>query len=171
MSCLLSAGVTRECGFQFGGLKKVYIGNYSEVTGVTYETDGTVSGITMSGATKFFEFEYELDTAQKLEELQVGAVSRFVNQTLTFKLAHITQAKTKVLEELANAILSAIVQTTDGTYWLFGDPNKSNGLKATVISIDSGTAKGDDATATVTLVGASLGYSDEVNANVITSIK
>ena len=97
MSCLLSAGVFKECGFAFGGLKKVYIGNYSSVSGLTYNSGGTVTGITMTALAKFFEFEYELDTAQKLEELVAGAVSRFVNQTLNFKLANMTQAKSKVL--------------------------------------------------------------------------
>ena len=170
MSCLLSAGVTRECGFAFGGLKKVYIGNYSSVTGVTYTTGGTVSGMTMTALAKFFEFEYELDTAQKLEELVAGNVSRFVNQTLNFKLANMTQAKSKVIEELAVGILTAIVQTSDNKYWLLGDINKSTGLKATVATIDSGTAKADDNSVSITLVGASLGYADEVEAAVVATV-
>ena len=170
MACLLSAGITKECGFAFGGLKKVYIGNFSEISGTTYQADGTVSGMTMTSGKTFFEFEYEVDTAQKLEELVAGAVSRYVNQTLNFKLANMTQAKSKVLEELAVATLSAIVQTSDGKFWLFGDINKSAGLKATVLTVDSGTAKGDDNSITVTLVGASLGYADEVLSTVVDSV-
>lgn len=170
MACLLSAGVTKECGFAFGGLKKVYIANFSEVTGATYTADGTVSGITMTAAKVFFEFEYEVDTAQKLEELVAGAVSRFINQTLNFKLANMTQAKSKVFEELAVSTLTAIVETSDGKYWLLGDPNKSTGLKATVLTVDSGTAKADDNSITVTLVGASLGYADEVEAAVVATV-
>lgn len=170
MSCLLSAGVTKECGFAFGGLKKVYIGNFSDVTGVTYTTGGTVTGITMSALAKFFNFEYEVDTAQKLEELVAGAVSRFVNQTLNFKLANMTQAKSVVLEQLAVGVLTAIVQTSDGKYWMFGDPNKSAGMRATVLTVDSGTAKADDNAITVTLVGASLGYADEVEAATVLTV-
>lgn len=170
MSCLLSSGVTKDCQFQYGGLKKVYLANYSEVTGVTYEADGTVSGMTMASGKTFFEFEYEVDTAQKLEELQVGAVSRFINQTLTFRLANLTQVKSKTIEELAIATLTGIIQTSDGLYWLFGDPNKSNGMRATVVTVDSGTAKGDDSTITITLVGASLGYADEVEASVVATV-
>ena len=170
MACLLSAGITKECGFAFGGLKKVYIANYSQVTGTTYQSDGSVSGLTLTSTSKFFEFEYEVDTAQKLEELVAGAVSRFVNQTLNFKLANMTQAKSKVLEELAVATLTAIVETSDGKFWLFGDINKSAGLRATVLTIDSGTAKGDDNSISVTLVGASLGYADEVLSAVVAGV-
>ena len=53
MSCLLSAGVTRSCGFQFGGLKKVYLANFEEVDSVATQTDGAITGVTMTstGAT------------------------------------------------------------------------------------------------------------------------
>ena len=168
MSCLLSAGVTRSCGFQFGGLKKVYLANFEEVASVAHQTDGEITGITMTstGAT-WYEFEYEPNTAQKLEELQAGAVSRFVNQTLNMRLANVTQAKKEVLEDLANATVSVILQTQDDLYWMFGEPTKSAGLRATVLSIDSGTAQSDDAAVTITLVGGNLGYADTVDATVV----
>lgn len=169
MSCLLSAGVTRSCGFQFGGLKKVYLANFDEVSAVAYSgTSGVITGVTMSstGAT-WYEFDYEPNTAQKLEELQAGAVSRFVNQTLNMKLANITQAKKMVLDTLANATVSAIMQTQDDAFWFYGEPTKSAGLRATVLSIDSGTAQADDAAATLTLVGGSLGYANQITASAV----
>lgn len=168
MSCLLSAGVTRSCGFQFGGLKKVYLANFEEVSAVAHDATGLITGVTMTstGAT-WYEFEYEPNTAQKLEELQAGAVSRFVNQTLNLKLANITQAKKETLEDLANATLAAVIQTQDDLYWYFAEPTKSAGLRATVLSIDSGTAQADDAAVTITLVGGSIGYADTVKSTVV----
>lgn len=169
MSCLLSAGVTRSCGFQFGGLKKVYLANFDEVSAVAYSgASGVITGVTMSstGAT-WYEFDYEPNTAQKLEELQAGAVSRFVNQTLNMKLANITQAKKMVLDTLANATVSAIIQTQDDMFWFYGEPTKSAGLRATVLSIDSGTAQADDAAATITLVGGNLGYANQITADAV----
>lgn len=170
MSCLLSAGVTRSCGFQFGGLKKVYLANFEEVSAVAHDATGQITGVTMTstGAT-WYEFQYEQNTAQKLEELQAGAVSRFVNQTLNLKLANVTQAKKEVLEDLANATMAAIIQTQDDLYWYFAEPTKSAGLRATVLSIDSGTAQADDAAVTITLVGGSIGYADTVDASVVTA--
>lgn len=171
MSCLLSAGVTRSCGFQFGGLKKVFIANFEEVASLAYQTDGTVTGITMTtGATVWYSFEYEPNTAQKLEELVAGAVSRFVNQTLNMKLANMTQAKRTTLNALANATVAVVLQTQDDLYWYFGEPTKSAGLRATVLSIDSGTAQADDAAVTITLVGGSLGYAPVVSATAVAAI-
>jgi len=165
MSCLLSAGVTRSCGFQFGGLKKVYLANFEEVDSVTKDTDGQITGVTMTstGAT-WYSFEYEPNTAQKLEELQAGAVSRFVNQTLNMQLANVTQAKKEVIEDLANATVSVILQTQDDLYWFFAEPTLSAGLRATVLSIDSGTAQADDAAVTITLVGGNLGYANTIDS-------
>lgn len=169
MSCLLNAGVTRSCGFQFGGLKKVYLANFDEVSGLTYSgVTGLITAVTMTstGAT-WYEFEYEPNTSQKLEELQAGAVSRFVNQTLNMKLANVTQAKKMTLDILANATLSAIVQTQDDLYWFYAEPTKSAGLRATVLSIDSGTAQSDDAAVTITLVGGNLGYANQITAGAV----
>jgi len=171
MSCLLSGGVQRACGFQFGGLKKVYLANFEEVSGVTYSGNtGLITAVTMTstGAT-WYEYEYEPNTAQKLEELVAGAVSRFVNQTLNMKLANVTQAKKITLDTLANATLSVILQTQDDVYWMYGEPTKSAGLRATVLSIDSGTAQADDAAVTVTLVGGSLGYANQISASAVAS--
>jgi len=80
------------------------------------------------------------------------------------KLANVTQAKKMTLDSLANATLSAIVQTQDDIYWMYGEPTKSAGLRATVLSIDSGTAQADDAAVTITLVGGNLGYANQVTA-------
>jgi len=171
MSCLLSNGVTRSCGFQFGGLKKVYLANFEEVSAVAHSATGLITGVTMTstGAT-WYEFQYEPNTAQKLEELQAGAVSRFVNQTLNLKLANVTQEKKEVLEDLANATMAAIIQTQDDLYWYFAEPTKSAGLRATVLSIDSGTATADDAAVTITLVGGSIGYADTVESSVVAGL-
>ncbi len=172
MSCLLSNGVTRTCGFQFGGLKKVYIANYEEISSVNYSgATNVISGVTMTstGAT-WYEFEYEYNTGQKLEELQAGAVSRFVNQTLNMKLANVTQAKKEVIEDLANATVSVILQTQDDLYWMLGEKTKSAGLRATVLSIDSGTSNTDDAAVTITLVGSSLGYANQVDSASVAAI-
>ena len=168
MSCLLSAGVTRSCGFQFGGLKKAYLANFEEVSSVAKDVNGEITGVTMTstGAT-WYQFEYEPNTAQKLEELQAGAVSRFVNQTLNMQLANVTQAKKEVIEDLANATVSVILQTQDDLYWFSAEPTLSAGLRATVLSIDSGTAQADDAAVSITLVGGNLGYANTISSDAV----
>lgn len=168
MSCLISAGITRDCGFNFGGLQKIYLANAAEVTTVTKNPSNVITGITMASGSSFYEFEFEPETGQKLEELQAGNVSKFVLQTLNLQLANITQAKKEVLEDLAVSDIVAIMQTQDDVYWYFGELGR--GLKATTLSIDSGTADADNAVASISLVGGNRGYANQVSSTIIAGL-
>ena len=169
MACLFSAGITRDCGYNFGGLQKVYIANKSEVTGITSDAvTNQITGITMASGATFYEFEFEPETGQKLEELQAGNVSKYVLQTLNMQLANINQVKSDVLEDLALSDCVVIMQEQDDLYWLFGQLGR--GLKATTLSIDSGTADADNAVATVALAGGNRGYSKTVDSTIIAGL-
>ena len=168
MSCLISAGITRDCGYNFGGLQLVYLANATEVTAVSKDADNQITGITMATGATFYEFQFEPETGQKLEELQAGNVSKFILQTLNFQLANITQAKKEVLEDLGVSDLVCIMQTQDDLYWYFGELGR--GLKPTTLNIDSGTADADDAVATVALAGGNRGYANTVDSSIIAGL-
>lgn len=163
MSCLINAGLDRDCGFSFGGLSAMYLLSKDEVASVAKSSDNTITGITFTtGATAFFEYQFEPNTGQLLQELQAGSASRFVNQTVNGQFANITQAKKEVLEDLANAYVVAVVKDQAGKYWYAGESGR--GLLATALSIDTGLAEADAYVASITLVGGSLGYANEVAA-------
>ena len=158
MSCLLTSGATRQCSHEFGGLKEIYLANYSEVTGVTANpSTGQVTGITMSVGATFYTFEFVKDTAQALEELQDG-VSSFIQQTINFQLNGITLQKRDVLNEISLGTFVIIAKKPDNNYWVFGLPDTSIGLEATTDNIDSGTAFADPSSAIISLVGPSTAY-------------
>lgn len=158
MGCLINAGVLKECGHNFGGIKELYLGNSEDIATMTYAADGSISGATMVTAAVAYKFEFVKDTGQILEELVKNGASSFINQTLNFQLDKITLAKRDVLENLGLSTMYVIVKKADNSFWFYGEPSKSAGLEATVLTIDSGVAQGDSAGATITLVGGSLGY-------------
>lgn len=161
MACLITAGITRDCGFSFGGLQKVWLMNASEVTktGIIHElADGNITTIPMLTGTFPYEYEFEPETGQALQELQAGNVSRFVLQTLNLSLAGITQAKRNELESLANADLMVIYEDQNAQKWLFGEYGR--GLRATILTVDTGTADADDYVVQISLAGGSAGYAD-----------
>jgi hypothetical protein len=161
MSCLINAGLSRDCGFSFGGLKALYLISKEEVASVAKASDNTITGITLtSGATTFHQFDFEPNTGQLLQELQTGSASRFVNQTINGQFANLTQAKKEVLETLANAYVVGIAQDQSGKYWYAGESGR--GLIATSLSIDTGLAEADAYVATISLVGGALGYANQV---------
>ena len=168
MACLINAGITRDCGFSFGGLQKVYLANKADVDTVTHDVDGSISGITMITGATFYEYEFEPQTAQALQELTIGTVSRFINQTLNMSLAGMTQEKKDVLEDMANADMVAIYQDQAGTYWFYGE--KGRGLRAVTVNPDSGTADADDNLVTISLAGGNTGYADTVDSSIIAGL-
>jgi len=169
MSCLINAGLVRDCGFSFGGLKSLLLISAEEVAGYAKSSDNTITGITLtSGATVFHKFDFEPNTGQLLQELQTGSASRFVNQTVNGQFANMTQAKKEVLEDLANAYVVAIAQDQAGKYWLAGESGR--GLIATALSVDTGLAEADAYVATISLVGGSLGYANEVTSAAVAAV-
>ena len=168
MACLITAGITRDCGYSFGGLQLVYLANATEVSSVSKDTDGQITGITMVTGATFYQFEFEPQSGQKLEELQAGTSSKYILQTLNFQLANITQAKRNVLNDLGVGDMVAIMQDQSDLYWYFGDLGR--GLAATTLSVDSGAADADPAVATIALQGGNRGYSVTVDESIIAAL-
>ena len=166
MACLINSGIVRDCGFSFGGLQNIYLANKTDIDEITHDTlTGEITGITLLTGATFFQYEFEPETAQALQELQVGKVSRFINQTLNMSLATMTQEKKDALEELANADVVAIYQDQAGNYWFYGE--KGRGLRATTLNPDTGTADADDNLVAITLVGGNGGYADIVDSTIV----
>jgi hypothetical protein len=170
MACLITNGIARDCGFSFGGLKKMYIAPKANVITIgKNQTTNVITGITLqTGDTKFFAYEFEPNTAQLLQELQTGSASRFVNQTVNGQFAKITQVKKETLEDLANAEVVVIVQDQADIYWLAGE--YGTGLLAASLTIDSGLAQADAYVGNISLVGGSLGYANQVTSSIIAAL-
>ena len=169
MACLINAGITRECGFSVGGVQKIYLANKADVSSVDHDgTTNEITGVTMTTGGTFYQYEAEPETMQALQELTVGAVSRFVNQTLNMSLAGITQAKKVVLEDMANADMVAIYEDQSGIYWFFGENGR--GLRAITLNPDTGAADSDDNLVTISLAGGSTSYADTVSESIIAGL-
>ena len=162
MGCLLTGGITKECAHAFGGLKEVFIGNFDDIDTVTYDVDGSISGITMLSGATMYEFEFVKDTAQALEELVENGASSYINQTINLQLGNVTQERKNILEELSLGTFFVVVKKSDDLYWMYGEPKQSAGLEATALTIDTGAAQSDTSSVSITLVGASLGYADQI---------
>jgi hypothetical protein len=169
MACLINAGITRDCGFAFGGLQKIYLANKADVSTVAHDS-GTneITGITMTTGATFYEYEFEPETGQALQELQAGSISRFVLQTLNLSLAGMTQSKKDVLEDMANADMVAIYQKQDDVYFYYGELGR--GLRAATLTVDSGTADADSDLVQISLAGGNRGYADTVDSTIIAGL-
>jgi len=157
--CYIDSGATMTCGFSFGGVSKVLLGNWDDLSGVTRNTDNSISGFTG----QLYEFQSVEDTSSLVEALTRNASSLYVKATLNFQLNAPTQAKINLMQDLVNSWLFAVVQVSDGTYMMVGDTGR--GLRAIDgTQLATGAAQGDPYGITVILEGATLGYADTVEA-------
>lgn len=173
-NCLIITGVTGQgddCDVSFGGLLKVYIGNKSQVVSIGKSSDNTVTGITMSSGAKFYRFEFDDVVGSGLEEAVQGDAGGFVQQTLSMTLRNLNQTKKQVLSKLKRGKLIAIVQEPDGTYKLAGE--SGFGLQIAgggALTISRGVAATDQGGATLSLVGVTLDFANDVSSSIISGI-
>ena len=161
MSCYITSGVTLSCNFAFGSLRKIYLANYDQVTGVTQSPDGTISGISMTVGSKFYEFQPVVDTSSLVEAFERNGASTYLKCTLSFEMNSPNQSKIDILNSMANTWLIAVVEDSQGTYWMVG--NKGRGLRQIAGSqLSTGKAQTDNYSLTLTLEGNSLGYGDSL---------
>lgn len=166
MSCLIDAGISRACDFSVGGIKSgIWIVNDADVTGVTYGTNGQITGAT---AGTFYEFQPELQSAGFTQSLNAGQVSKFVSQVLVFSVAALTQAKVEILNTLALGSVQCVFQANDGNWYWMADNGSS--AKSTALEVVSGTADADDAMATITLTASNKGYAPTVDEDILAGL-
>lgn len=166
MSCLISNGIARACEFTVGGLQgSVWLANLADLESISYDVDGQVTGVTGVTGMTWYEYQPELNSASLAQSLQAGQVSRFVQQTLAFSIAALTQAKIKTLDDLSLTTLVGIVKGNDGNWYFVGDDGSA--LKSTALEVTSGAADTDDAVATITLQGSNKGHAPTIEESIL----
>lgn len=169
MSCLISNGISRACDFAVGGIQgSVWLANLEDVDTITYDADGSISGITLTSGTTFYEYQPELNSASLAQSLQAGQVSRFVQQTLAFSVASLTQAKIATIDDLSLSSMVAVFKSNDGNWYMAGD--NGSGLKASSLETTTGAADTDDAIATITLQGSNKGHAPTVDSSILDAL-
>lgn len=178
MSCLIDNGVARTCQFEAGGIQKLWMANFDEVTSITDgDADGVLDTITMDDVSDvFYEFKAARDSASFSSELQVNAGQKYYLQTLTFNIQSTselsnditgppdatndgdqTDEEAQLLQDLVDKLalgeFKAIIKTRTGRYFILGNDNP---LEATVASQQTGAAAGDTAGYTLTFTSEGL---------------
>jgi len=104
MPCTIIEGITLDCRQGAGGIKKLYLTEFANVSSIT-QSSGAVTAITMASGKKFWTVEVELEDAQLNEDATVSIENgtTFYAQTLTFSVYKMT-AKNRNIVRLLTAI-------------------------------------------------------------------
>jgi hypothetical protein len=121
MACNLSAGIQLGCRDNTGGLKTMWITDYTNVTSITSSTGDTITAI--SGTGTFYEFQLIRTSSQLTEtvnaSLENGTVF-YQGEVVTY-FNKLGQDKRNILKTLAQSQQLAIVaEDNNGQYFYLG---------------------------------------------------
>lgn len=166
MSCLVTTGRKEPCKNALGGLYKIFVGNYDDISGYTFAEDGfTITGLTNKN---IFEFELKGGNSftQSLASSRDNGTTA-VTQTLTVVLKNQSQKTHNEVMLLAYGRPKIIVQYNDGKAYLAG---KDFGMELTTSEAVSGTVQGDLNGYTMTFVGVEAQYANELGGATLANV-
>ena len=168
MPCLITEGITLDCRQGAGGIKKLYLTEFANVSSVT-SSSGSVTAITMASGKKFWTVEVELEDAQFDENATVSIENgtTFYEQTLTFSVYKMTAKNRNIVRLLTQNRLMVIVQDADDVYHLSGE---TRAMHLTAGTSSTGKAMGDKNGYSLTLTGKEPLPANKVNSGVISGI-
>jgi len=173
MACnaqLLNGGISLGCDSNSGGIKKMYITDFANITGLTEQSGGVlvssgevISAIAMSTGTLFYEFEFLKNTSsyQETATISLENGTTFYTQLITLVIPRREQAKRNKIALLAagQKKLAIIVQDSNSLYWYFG---QEEGCIMTALDGGSGVAKTDANAYTITFTAEEPAQAPEV---------
>jgi hypothetical protein len=141
MSCDLTAGYTKPCADNVGGIDYIQVIELANVTGFT-ENAGEVTGINIASGKRMWrwDLERELSSATATLTRSRDNGTLFSAQGLNIVLNDNTKATRNQLLLMGKNDLFVIVKHTNGDFELFG---ANNGLTMVTAQHATGTTKSD----------------------------
>ena len=150
MACALTTGRSLPCKSAFGGIKKVYFGDFGGITAVSLGADGEVATIT---GTQPDWYEYDVKGNSSLETTVTSSRENgttFYTQTLNLTLTYLDAKTQNELQIIAVGRPYVVVEDYYGNQFLCGF---ENGMECTGGTTVTGAAAGDLSGFTLTMEG------------------
>lgn len=169
MACLITLnGITLDCQPSLGGIKKVWLTQYSDVSEVTVDPESNmISAINNAG--DWYEYQFRKATGSLTSTLNVDETAgiNYVSNELSLVFTKMETAKRIEIAALSIGQLCAIVLDSNGHYWFLGIDDY---VSASAGAGNTGTAKGDQNAYTLTLSTDSDSYPYEIDPSKIETI-
>lgn len=170
MACLISLkGITLDCQPSLGGIKRVWITQYSDVKSVVVGEDNMIESITLEAEAEWYEYQFRKATGSLTSTLNVdeSAGVNYVSNELALVFTKMETAKRIEIAALSIGQLAVVVEDSNGHYWFLGKDDYVSASAGTGIT---GTAKGDQNAYTLTLSTDSDSYPYELSSTAIEAI-
>lgn len=163
-------GIAADCQTNVGGVREIYIANYSDVTAVEVdETSNMIKTITMADTAKFKKYAFKKNTSSMTSTLNVDPANgvNFVQTDLTVVFAKQETVKRMEIAKLSLGELRVIVLDANGKYWFLG---QEEFVSATSGSAETGTNRTDGNRYQIVLTDYSSSYPYEVDPTIVADL-
>ena len=171
MSCSqLLNGIAADCQTNVGGVREVYIANYSDVTAIEVDdSSNMIKTITMADSAKFKKYAFKKNTSSMTSTLNVDPANgvNFVQTDLSLVFAKQETVKRMEIAKLSLGELRVIVLDANGKYWFLG---QEEFVSATAGTAETGTNRTDGNRYSITLTDYSSSYPYEVTPTIIADL-
>ena len=163
-------GIAADCQTNVGGVREVYIANYSDVTAIEVDdTSNMIKTITMADTAKFKKYAFKKNTSSMTSTLNVDPANgiNFVQTDLTVVFAKQETVKRMEIAKLSLGELRVIVLDANGKYWFLG---QEEFVSATAGTAETGVNRTDGNKYTITLTDYSSSYPYEVDPTIVDAL-
>lgn len=169
MSCASQtlAGLSTNCDYNVGGIKKIYIANRNDVTSVEIDNiEQMVTQITMADTKKFYAYNFKKGAASFTSTATIDNANGvyFVQTVVSIDFAKMETRKRIEMSALSLGELIVIVLDANGKYWLLGEEEYAY---ATAGTGETGAARTDSNKYHLELTDESSDYPYEVDSSII----
>ena len=171
MACSqLLNGIAADCQTNVGGVREVYIANYSDVSAIEVDdSSNMIKTITMADTAKFKKYAFKKNTSSMTSTLNVDPANgvNFVQTDLSLVFAKQETAKRMEIAKLSLGELRVIVLDANGKYWFLG---QEEFVSATAGTAETGVNRTDGNKYTITLTDYSSSYPYEVTPTIVADL-
>ena len=163
-------GIAADCQTNVGGVREVYIANYSDVTAIEVDdSSNMIKTITMADTAKFKKYAFKKNTSSMTSTLNVDPANgvNFVQTDLSLVFAKQETVKRMEIAKLSLGELRVIVLDANGKYWFLG---QEEFVSATAGTAETGTNRQDGNRYTITLTDYSSSYPYEVTPTIVADL-
>ena len=163
-------GIAADCQTNVGGVREVYIANYSDVTAIEVDdSSNMIKTITMADSAKFKKYAFKKNTSSMTSTLNVDPANgvNFVQTDLSLVFAKQETVKRMEIAKLSLGELRIIVLDANGKYWFLG---QEEFVSATAGTAETGVNRTDGNKYTITLTDYSSSYPYEVDPTIVDAL-
>ena len=163
-------GIAADCQTNVGGVREVYIANYSDVTAIEIDdSSNMIKTITMADSAKFKKYAFKKNTSSMTSTLNVDPANgvNFVQTDLALVFAKQETVKRMEIAKLSLGELRVIVLDANGKYWFLG---QEEFVSATAGTAETGTNRTDGNRYSITLTDYSSSYPYEVTPTIVADL-